>query len=57
MPVGGRERANAEKSLTQAERRLMRAVKTLAFLRGTPVPALMARVGEVIDGDQGKRMG
>lgn len=52
--VGSRERTNAEKGLTQAERRLMQAVKTLAFLRGTPVPALMARVGEVIDGNPGK---
>jgi hypothetical protein len=44
--VGSRERANAEKSLAQAERRLMQAVKTLAFLRDCSVAALMARIGD-----------
>jgi len=41
-----RERANVEKSLTQAERRLMQAVKSLAFLRDCSVAALMARIGD-----------
>lgn len=46
-PVGSRERGNIEKSLTQAERRLMQAVKALAFLRDCSVAALSALVGEV----------
>ncbi len=40
----GRERANVEKSLALAERRLMQAIKTLAFLRGCTVPTLLARI-------------
>lgn len=42
-----RERTNAEKSLSQAERRLMQAIKTLAFLRECSIPALMARMETV----------
>lgn len=48
--AGSRERANVEKSLTQAERRLMQAVKTLAFLRDCSVAALMTRIGEATNG-------
>jgi len=44
-PYQGRERANVEKSLAQAERRLMQAIKTLAFLRECTVSALTARIG------------
>lgn len=46
LPVGSRERANAEKAVTQADRRLTQAVKTLAFLRECTVAALMARLGQ-----------
>lgn len=46
FPAGGKERANVEKSLTLAERRLLQAVKTLAFLRDCTVATLMARLGE-----------
>ncbi len=42
-----RERTSVERSLSQAERRLMQAVKTLAFLRGCTATALMTRIGEV----------
>jgi hypothetical protein len=35
----------------------MEAVKTYALLRRTPVQALMAFVGKMIDGDQGKQAG
>jgi len=42
-----RERTNAEKSLTLAERRLMQAIKTLAFLRDCTVPTLMARIATI----------
>ena len=44
-----RERTNAEKSLSQAERRLLQAIKTLAFLRGCTIPTLMARMGTISD--------
>lgn len=40
-----RERANVEKSLGQAERRLMQAIKTLAFLRECSVALLVSRIG------------
>ncbi len=46
-PYHGRERANVEKSLALAERRLMQAIKTLAFLRDCTVPTLMARIATV----------
>ncbi len=46
-PYHGRERANVEKSLALAERRLMQAIKTLAFLRDCTVPTLMARIESV----------
>ena len=42
-----RERANVEKSLGQAERRLMQAIKTLAFLRECTAAVLMSRIGNV----------
>ena len=48
--AGSRERANVERSLSQAERRLMQAVKTLAFLRDCSVAALMTRIGEATTG-------
>ena len=47
LVAGSRERMNVEKSLTQAERRLMQAVKTLAFLRDCSAAELMSRIGEV----------
>lgn len=46
LSVGSRERANTEKGLAQAERRLMQAVKTLAFLRDYSAGALIARIRE-----------
>ncbi len=44
IPFHSRERSNVDKSLVLAERRLMQAIKTLAFLRECSVPALMARM-------------
>ncbi len=44
-PHQSRERANVEKSLGQAERRLMQAIKTLAFLRECSAAVLMSRIG------------
>lgn len=46
LAVGSRERATAEKAVTQADRRLTQAVKTLAFLRNCSVAALVARLGK-----------
>ena len=46
-PFQSRERANVEKSLVQAERRLMQAIKTLAFLRECSAAAVMSRFGSV----------
>jgi|GEM_PF-1598215 len=46
-PFHSRDRTNAEKSLSQAERRLMQAIKTLAFLRGCTIPTLKARMKTV----------
>ena len=40
-----RERANVEKSLGQAERRLMQAIKTLAFLRECSVASMVSGIG------------
>lgn len=39
-----RERINIEKSLGQAERRLMQAIKTLAFLRECSVASVISRI-------------
>ena len=41
------ERTYAEKSLAQAERRFMQAIKTLAFLRECTIPTLTARMETV----------
>ena len=46
-PFQSRERTNVEKSLGQAERRLMQAIKTLAFLRECSAAVLMSRIGSV----------
>ena len=48
-PLQSRDRTNAEKSLSQAERRLMQAIKTLAFLGECSIPSLMARIGTVTE--------
>jgi len=48
-PFQSRDRTNAEKSLSQAERRLMQAIKTLAFLGECSIPSLMARIATVTE--------
>ena len=44
IPMGSKERMHTEKCVTQAERRLTGAIKTLAFLRSCPIGEIMARV-------------
>ncbi len=44
-PFQSRERTNVEKSLGQAERRLMSVIKTLAFLQECSAAAVMSRIG------------
>ena len=43
-PYQSRERANVEKSLALAERRLMQAIKTLAFLRECSVATVISQI-------------